>query len=293
MSAAKTTRRRTPIVAMLVLVVALGASCAIDGGGERGALSEPAPAPSSSWFPAGEGRVTARWAGDRGSIDAGAESVPTFAVTVEGDDTGAVCVEKHSPLHEAEPLGARHPAEVGIVGAGQAAWLARHHHGIGTPLYGQAEHAALQLAVWRLTDGPGASRVTVPALAARVDELLVASEGQEAPNGPTAFVLDVTQVGDDGTVRVELTADGRPMAGEAVEVSDGATRLEVRTGVDGTATVRLGRAGTATARWKGQVPAGVVLEPAVEDGQALMTTEPALVVRSDRTDVTAPEPRRA
>ena len=188
---------------------------------------------------------------------------------------------------------ARAPEEAGIDHGGRAAWVAAHHGAVGTPLAPDQEQAAVQLAAWIVVGDATPDEIADVALAARVDELLAASEGQVAPSGPTRVQLAAEVVDDQGTVEVRLLADGEPMPGERVAVAGPGLDEVVRTGADGTARARVTGPGDVTARWDGQLAPGVVLEPADAGGQALMTIEPVDLVRTDEVVVDAVEARRA
>lgn len=285
-------RRRVGWVMLVGAFVVLAGCTAGGGGGDE--VAHTGPPAGAAWFRAGEGRIEARYAGDQGFRAAGPTvDVTLMALDVEGERTSAVCVERHQWLAPDQAHAARPAEQVGVDAGGRAAWLAANHGSVPAPMERDEELAAVQLAVWHVVGDLSLDEIADDRLAARVDQLVAASDGKVSDVGPSRIQLEVVAVDGGEAVTVRLLGDGEPMAGAPVHVEAPGVDETVTTGADGTARVPIPSGGEVTARWQGTAPAGTVVEPADEGGQALMSTEPVTLVRTGGVELEAGSGRPA
>lgn len=163
----------------------------------------------------------------------------------------------------------------------RAADIAVRSARIGEPLPDtNAEAAAVQLAIWMLTDGVDPTptgEINAP-IRRRAEALAAAASA--LPGGDRELSVGmstkVTGSGDSRRLTVTITSSGDPLSAVPVSVTVGGTELDVRTNDDGVAIVKLagvseGTAYRASFRWR--LPAGTVLVPA--DGAPVVTTTEA------------------
>jgi hypothetical protein len=160
----------------------------------------------------------------------------------------------------------------------RAADIAARSTRIGEPLPDpNAEAAAVQLAIWILTDGVDpAPTGTVNAPIRKRSEALVAA-AVDLPGGRRELTIGMSaRVSGEGEARrltIKASNSSEPLVGVPVTVAVGNSTLEVRTNDDGVAIVKLAGASAGTeyqASFRWTLPAGTVLVPA--DGAPVVTS---------------------
>jgi TQXA domain-containing protein/LPXTG-motif cell wall-anchored protein len=226
----------------------------------------------------------------------GTVSTRSYNFTVNGTATEAFCIEMTKAFNPAASFSVAAPATVTVPGVTTAAWLAANHATTGTPAVDPADEAsATQLAIWTFTDSITVDATTVPAAAIRVRalELAAAAATQTLPVVASDTVVSVTgALGASGVVwTVTTSADGAPLAGQAVTLSVDAVPQSLVTGPAGTVEATTaapadGATVTATATWAVSTGPGAVLTPNSAD-QMLVTGTPSTATRSATSSVTA------
>lgn len=181
-----------------------------------------------------------------------------------------------STVYSAVPRGSS-----GVRQVDKAADLAARSSSIGEPLEDtNAEAAAVQLAIWMITDGvdPAPTGLINAPLSRRAEELAraasaLAGGSREITVGMTS---KISGSGDRRRLTVNISSGGQPLAAVPVTVEIAGSRLDIRSNDDGVAILRLtddmaGERYRASFRWR--LPAGAVLLPA--DGAAVITASAA------------------
>jgi LPXTG-motif cell wall-anchored protein len=247
------------------------------------ALVGPALAASESFgtaYPAGWGH------GYNGVINNHAAAA--WLMKVEGGSTVEVfCVDEPATYDDSPTTKytATTWAESGRQNLAKASDIAANAGKRGTPLTDKnAEYAARQLAIWKFTNGTDYSKVNNAAIRNRATALVQTAQDGTEKASSAVVRMETAQTGSKDTITVHVTtADGKPMADQAVQVTGDGVSGKIETDANGAASLTVDAPEEDTdviATWNGVLPAGTVLVPATAGAQKVMTSADAPITRS-------------